>query len=469
MKINMLRLGNFKRYDNISIDISSPINLFLGPNSSGKSSIIKSIIGLKQTASLGNEHETFSAQGDYVDLGTYRDYVRNHDIKSQFSIGCLTDFDKSRPVYTELFEAGVIYIEVIFDYDYASEQSRIKSVTIKEDPDGDFVLLLERKKTRSSYTLKFSDTHAKLLLEKWMSKDDKSNIQEIIGKWTAGISLEHYEKYTFISSNKSRDKNFLDIEPLYIFNSLLSTFLRGIDRDCFYLGPLRKSPARSYTRTAHSLSVGANGEHTPSVFSNLVAKANKSRGQSSLYKEGYQNLLGWMNLIFPGRGVQPKSLDELVKLEVTRGGKNDLGREAISDVGFGFSQVFPILVQAAVMPKNATLIIEQPELHLHPMAQAALARVIADATKKGKRFIIETHSEHFVRGLQLAVSEHRLNNNLGLSRTDICFYYVPPSPADISTIQLNEWGEFESEWPAGFFDESYRLAMELLKNKSKRV
>lgn len=90
MYANQLELINFKRFQKTEIDLHSRITLLVGPNSSGKSSIIKALLGLKQTAAPSNEHEVFSAQGEYVDLGVYRDYVNNHEATKRVTIGIKT-------------------------------------------------------------------------------------------------------------------------------------------------------------------------------------------------------------------------------------------------------------------------------------------------------------------------------------------------------------------------------------------
>jgi predicted ATPase len=138
----------------------------------------------------------------------------------------------------------------------------------------------------------------------------------------------------------------------------------------------------------------------------------------------------------------------------------------ISDVGFGLSQVIPMLVQAAVMNPGNTLIIEQPELHLHPKAQNALAKVVADAARNGRRFIIETHSEHFIRGLQVAISENTIDSNHGIPCNYLNTIYIHNTPIDIIPLKNDNTGEYTKPWPSGFFDESYNIAYQLLKNKA---
>ena len=129
-------------------------------------------------------------------------------------------------------------------------------------------------------------------------------------------------------------------------------------------------------------------------------------------KKENEKIAEWVSVIFPGSRASAETYKELVKLYLNKSPNKQSGRaDVISDVGFGFSQVFPILVQLAIMPKGSTLIIEQPELHLHPKAQVALALIFTNAAKHGKRLIIESHSEHLLRGIHVQISRVRKTNN----------------------------------------------------------
>jgi predicted ATPase len=148
-------------------------------------------------------------------------------------------------------------------------------------------------------------------------------------------------------------------------------------------------------------------------------------------------------------------------------------------VGFGVSQVLPILLGiAAHRDAGDTLFcIEQPELHLHPKMQSRLARVfrnglyrnLTDETnnesemRNENTFLIETHSEHLVRGLQLLIAKKRLNQN------DVAVYYVEKNPLGSSSIKkmpIDESGFFTEPWPEGFFDQAYLQTLELLAGKN---
>lgn len=464
MYASQLELTNFKRFQKSEINLHSKITLLVGPNSSGKSSAIKALLGLKQTASPSNEHEVFSAQGEYVDLGVYRDYVNNHDTTKRVKIGIKTEI----PVIPFLRnDQSLTNIEFTFGHDSTTEQARLFEIVVKDISDNSKVILkLTKKQTRESFTLVLSETFAKKLSAMFSRKNEPE--PKYISRWTNGISVIAGDRYQFkpeIKTKSSTESNFLNDFPVQVLTDIIQSILKGFDSDFFYLGPLRRSPSRSYSRTAHLISVGSTGEHTPSVLANLRSRASKERSRDKPQGKRLEQLNRWIDLIFPGSKISAKSIEELVKLEIEREGGS---KEVISDVGFGFSQVLPILVQASVMPSNSTLLIEQPELHLHPSAQTKFAEIVTEASQNGRRFIIETHSEHIVRGLQLSISNQRsrkgpLSNRL--PNNELKVLYIPKAPHQLREMKIDEWGEFLEAWPQGFFDEAYQASMRLLNNK----
>jgi energy-coupling factor transporter ATP-binding protein EcfA2 len=152
----------------------------------------------------------------------------------------------------------------------------------------------------------------------------------------------------------------------------------------------------------------------------------------------------------------------------------------LPEVGFGVSQVLPIIAASEDLrdlgPFNYPIVVvEQPELHLHPRIQARLASVFRIGllrleSKKGAenalnntRFVIETHSEHLVRGFQVLVAKGLMNPN------DVVIYYVSKDSAGRSSVrsmQMDERGFFSEPWPEGFFDQAYLQSMELIAGKN---
>ena len=123
---------------------------------------------------------------------------------------------------------------------------------------------------------------------------------------------------------------------------------------------------------------------------------------------------------------------------------------ALTDVGFGLSQILPFVVQC-LASQNRIISIEQPEVHIHPRLQAELGDLIAAAIRRpyGHQFLIETHSEHLVLRMQ------KLVRNKVLSPNEISIIYVMrgENGSRIKRLRLNDDGRLVDDWPGGFFPE----------------
>ena len=131
----------------------------------------------------------------------------------------------------------------------------------------------------------------------------------------------------------------------------------------------------------------------------------------------------------------------------------------LADIGFGASQTLPIIIESFYAPAGSTLLIEQPEIHLHPKAQAVLGDLFIDAARDGRRsFIVETHSEHLLARVRRRIAEK------AISKDQVAIYYFNPTPEGtaISQVTLNDLGQYES-FPDGFFEEDVKEAFEHIK------
>jgi len=120
---------------------------------------------------------------------------------------------------------------------------------------------------------------------------------------------------------------------------------------------------------------------------------------------------------------------------------------SITDVGFGVSQVLPVLVLCYYAPEGSTIILEQPEIHLHPAVQAGLADVFVDAIEhRGIQIILESHSEHLLRRLQRRIAEG------ALAADDAALYFVwmEQGTSHLQRLVLDPFGNIQN-WPHDFF------------------
>jgi len=127
-------------------------------------------------------------------------------------------------------------------------------------------------------------------------------------------------------------------------------------------------------------------------------------------------------------------------------------RLSVRDVGFGVSQILPVVTTALGL-NNTLVMIEQPEIHLHPRLQAELGELIVQSAEaRGNQFILETHSEH------LLLRMRRLIRRGFIAPDFVSVLYVDPrrdGTAEVIRIELDEGGEFMDEWPDGFFPERF--------------
>ena len=123
----------------------------------------------------------------------------------------------------------------------------------------------------------------------------------------------------------------------------------------------------------------------------------------------------------------------------------------ITDVGFGVSQILPVITLCYYVPEGSIILLEQPEIHLHPNVQSGLADVLIDAIKTRKiQIIIESHSEHLLRRLQRRIAEEQLNPE----DTALYFCSVLRDRSKLQTLELDMFGTI-ANWPPGFFGDEF--------------
>jgi AAA ATPase domain/Protein of unknown function (DUF3696) len=144
---------------------------------------------------------------------------------------------------------------------------------------------------------------------------------------------------------------------------------------------------------------------------------------------------------------------------------NDTTKVLLPDVGFGVSQLLPVLVNCSMLAKGSTLVLEHPEMHLHPFAQAALADVLINAVTTGKlQIIVESHSEHFLRRLQLRIAEEKIASE----QVALYFCRLDNGLSTIEALDIDPYGSILN-WPKDFFgDEMGELSKMTLAAMQRR-
>ncbi|NQU21860.1 MAG: AAA family ATPase [Candidatus Nealsonbacteria bacterium] len=250
-----------------------------------------------------------------------------------------------------------------------------------------------------------------------------------------------------------QDRCFLGVEATHgdgdhwaTFSYLPAEALSHELRNLIHLPALRGNRGRDYPVTA----VGESflGGFDAYVASVIAQWQTEEAGGDLTCMNGDLELLG-----LTWKAVTRRVSDAHMEIQVARlprstvGGEDDLVN--VADVGIGVSQVLPVLVALQVARPGQLVYIEQPEIHLHPRAQVALAKVFSRAAKRGVRVVVETHSSLLLLAVQALVAEGKLSPDL------VKLHWFTRSETDgttrIDTADLDEAGAF-GEWPEDFGD-----------------
>lgn len=240
-----------------------------------------------------------------------------------------------------------------------------------------------------------------------------------------------------------------------LLNSFIGQIMQSIP-SVEYIAPFRSNPERIYRKKGLDVSnVGVYGENMATVLTNL-----KQNGKLENVSYWTKKMLGYaVDVKYVGSGY----------CQVVLVDKNGVESNII-DTGYGVSQILPIILQLCVAMDNkkaATIVIEQPELHLHPNAQTELADFFVECvTKYNMRILCETHSEHLIRKLQVLIAK----KDNEFTNEDLKIYYVDKDEDGVSSVEempFKENGKFAKRWPSGFFDKAYELSTELLEINSE--
>lgn len=441
--LTRLRFKNFKAWKDSGDIRLAPITVLFGANSAGKTSIPQLLLMLKQTAESPDRQRALQL-GDsrtLVDLGTYDDVVRAHDVGRPLEITLQWSLDSnltvSNPLTQRQYTGDTIRFDCIFEADRRHQP---------------YVSSLE-------YVLSNADTQ---VLDLGMRlREPSSSARRRRAEYdleSEQYELRRQQGRPWPLPQPSRFYGFPDEVTAHFQNTMfaadlvlkLEQFLKSI----FYLGPLREYPRRLYLWSGEVPDhVGERGDRAVEAI--LAASdrrfnwkpKQKTKSLQTVVAERLKN----MGLI---REFRVKALAQHRKeYEVLVRTSSDLPQVKLTDVGFGVSQILPVIVECFYVPRRSIVIFEQPEIHLHPRVQADLADLFIDAVRVREggvprecQFIIESHSEHFLRRLQRRIAEDRL----APSEAALYFVHTEGAEARIEELSIDDFGNIRN-WPLSFF------------------
>ncbi|MCY4613983.1 MAG: DUF3696 domain-containing protein [Nitrospira sp.] len=439
-----LRIQNFKGWKDTGKIEMAPISLFFGANSSGKSSIGQFLMMLKQTVELPDRKAVFYPGGKYsaVQLGSYQEMVFNrnasHKIAFEYRWSLRAPLEIEDPVSGKPFSGE----DLTFHAEVGLEDTGLESKDLNSPG-------LNHLK----YELMKND-EVTLTLTMGRKATNKSGYE--VG--ATGYKLRRKQGRAWPIGAPVRFYGFPDEVVAYYQNADFAQALNLRHEKLFgslsYLGPLRTRAERLYSWSgSEPESVGYEGENAIAAI--LSARNRKISLGPNLKNRPLQEIvasaLKQMGLIetFKVNPISRKRQEYEVKVR-TKGSNDSVD---LLDVGFGISQVLPVLVQCFYAPPGSIILMEQPEIHLHPRAQSALADVMIDVINSREnhadrniQLVIETHSEHFLRRLQRRIAEDRLPKE----KVSVYFANVTNTPATLVPLEIDLYGNIQN-WPENFF------------------
>jgi predicted ATPase len=440
--LDRLYVENFKSWKKLEIEFGQVTGLF-GTNSSGKSSLLQFLLLLKQTKNATDRGLVldFGGPGQLVNLGSYKDVIHGHKVSSQlnwkikWSLPNKANINDPSKKRTEILASGsTLVVESIAhwqDHELVSDflEYRFGGIGFSISP---------KKVGGTEFQL-----NAKC--------PEGSDFRFVRNQMRAWALPGPIKTHLFPDQAITYYQN---AEFLSLFGAEYESMMDSI----YYLGPLREYPKREYPWSGtRPLDVGLRGERTIEAMLSATARnETRNHGGRTRYKPFQEMIAYWLKEL--------KLIHEFKIEEIGSGAnfyravvKRDANSPAASltDVGFGVSQVLPALVLLYYVPEGSTIIMEQPEIHLHPSVQSGLADVILNVAKvRNLQVIVESHSEHMLRRFQRRVAEESFKSK------DIKLYFCNSvgGQSELVDLNLDMFGEILN-WPPEFFgDEMTEIA-----------
>ena len=410
--ITELRAQNFKSWQDTGPLQFAPLTGLFGANSSGKTSILQVLLMLKQTVEQPadwNEPLYFGDDGSLVNLGSFDDIIHRPANNRSLNIFLSWKLPKK------------LTIRNISEIDTFSFFLNI------------FMGISE------GFGYKFGENSFRA--------DPVDGLEpEISTPYGGDRAQSLFRCYGIRGTSPATQEIFSVFEEA--FKNLFSQIL--------YLGPLREYPRRRYPwKGDHPKGIGQYGEKTTSAL--LSGRIRRLPVDEQIPK--------WLQKLelIDSYDVQPV-FDTGGDYELLVKQYKDGPEVPLTDVGFGVSQVLPVLILCYYAPEGSILILEQPEAHLHPKVQSELADVLIDVVKnRNVQIILESHSAHLLHRLQRRIAEEQIL----AADTALYFCQINDGTSKIEQLDLDEYGNIRN-WPQNFFGDDLGDLVEKTKAEMQR-
>lgn len=424
MPVSNLHIENFRGIgDATSLEIK-PITIFVGPNSSGKSSSLHALACLSQTMKIVADERPLVLDDENADvhLGRFIEVIHSKSYQDQISLGfsipnaeiISIEGDDTENKSSFNPKRTVSEITATYNFKCTKKTQEVSLESFKIDFDGTTVLAGKKQQSNNTYNVSL-ENGKKLSIP----KEDLLNHGFLIN-----------ESKLMMIATQSEEYPLFNIKISSIQQAIISELSRVL-----YLGPFRQPPARTYDNRGTTPSeVGPMGESTVTMLAN---ESIRTRSRPHL-----KQIAEWLSHLGIAQAVDVSRVgaSDLFTVSVTL---EDGDKFPIADLGYGISQALPVLTQCSFAPERSTLLFEQPELHVHPLASKGLAKVFVDTVQdKDCRVCIETHSPELVKAFCNLVSQGLLNEG------DISLYSVRriDGKSQFNKIDIDSGGDTYDNW-----------------------
>lgn len=431
-----LSVTNFKSWQSIAGMRIAPITGVFGTNSSGKSSVFQLLLMLKQTVESSDRSQVleFGDEKSLTNLGSFRDVVFDHKQPGSIEFTLSWKLDKSLNIKRPEVNAGILFSGDSMCFTCRLGDNGSDKLAVEEFCYGfaNHRFSIRRKgQGGSKYELSSEGGDFKFVRTQGRAWDLAPPVKFY------GFPDQVYARY--------QNAGFL---------AELQLALEQMLAQVFYLGPLREYPQRHYSwKGSEPSDMGRRGER---VVDAILAARQRGSYLSPGFKKRRQTLeeriAFWLKELRLIHDFRVKQIADKANLYEVHLQKNAASASVlITDVGFGVSQILPVLVLCYYVPEGSTILLEQPEIHLHPSVQSRLADVFIDVMKnRNVQVLVESHSEHLLTRLQRRIAEQLISPE----RTSLYFCDAKEASSVLTQLDVDLFGNVRN-WPRDFFGDEF--------------
>lgn len=449
----ILYINNFRGFKNTFIPIKD-VNFFVGENSTGKTSVLK-LIKLLSSPEFWND-QRFETE-DWK-LGSFSEICSDKDGKS-FEIGVYQNKGKEYAT-----------VPLLFKFVNNLESPKLKSIRFsfhkyhiefqldnagRENPVG----------FNASYRLSVTDSiqPEKFNFESWVEVNTLSK-KPFLKVESNGLGFNRnsifHTLHNLVDSISSTDKSVLDNIAFILTPSISAQYI-GFQNDVVWFAPIRTEPRKTYDN--YQMQFRADGSHIPYLLREIFAMAANTK---TVTVGDAANMVQLLQSFGKASGLYERILikkfgeDRSAPFEI----QVELNGQALNlvNVGYGISQVLPILVQILFKAIERKYSLQQPEVHLHPKAQAALGEFFYESwLTESKEFFIETHSDYLVDRFRISMSKNKKNYKKHENKCQVLFFKRGKDGNEVCPIEIEPDGKYGENRPSEFGDFFAREEMDL--------